>query len=118
MSRWYFRDGNGMLMTANTRQLYFGVKNNLIAEGEELQPERARRRLDELSDDDASCERGALAMRQLSLLRTQMKSDLAIYGHIYGEAITEEDRDLLRLRKLDPGSRPWRAGSRIVRLTS
>ena len=108
MSKWYFREGNGMLMTEKTRSLYFAVKDNLVAELDELQPEPARHRLARLDDQHQAWERGKLAMDQLSLLRTQMKADLDIYGRHYGEPPDDEDVALLRLAGLDPRRRPWR----------
>jgi hypothetical protein len=109
MSKWYFRAGNGMLMTESTRALYFTVKDNLLADGEALEPQRARRRLAALSGGELAWARGKLAMDQLSLLRTQMKSDLDIYGRHYGDPPDDEDADLLRVAKLNPNRRPWRA---------
>jgi hypothetical protein len=82
MSKWYFDAGNGMLMTQDTRSLYFAVKDNLIADLDTVEPVCARQRLKRLTGEPSRLdwERGKLAMDQLSLLRTQMKSDLEISG--------------------------------------
>jgi hypothetical protein len=107
MSKWYFDAGNGMLMTKDTRSLYFAVKDNLIAELDTLEPLCARQRLRKLSGERLDWERGKLAMDQLSLLRTQMKSDLEIYGRPYGAPLGPEGIGLLRLAELDLERRPW-----------
>jgi hypothetical protein len=116
MSAWYFNQGHGMLLTRDARQMYFAVKENLVAKLDDVQPEIARRRISALESDEAcQRERGKLSMRQLSLLRTQMKADLDIYGRIFGLPPTEEDRAFLRYCALNPDKRPWRR-SRLERL--
>ena len=90
-TRWYFTKGNGMLLTPGTRQLYLGAKKNLVSADDKLLPETARRRIAELAPDERDTAHGELAMRQLSLLRTQMKADLDIYGRVYGKNLGAED---------------------------
>jgi hypothetical protein len=87
MTEWYYTNGGGMLLTATSKAVYLNVKNNLICWSSELDPEglaecieralgASGRELDEKV-------RGTLAIRLISLLRTQLKSDLAIYGATY-----------------------------------
>jgi hypothetical protein len=109
MSRWYFTRGGGMLLSQDVRQMYFEVKRNLVADIDFLQPEIARSRIKALANNaQRERERGALSMRQLSLLRTLMKADLDIYGRMYDKAPTDEDMAFIQRCKLDPADRPWR----------
>jgi hypothetical protein len=113
MSLWYFTDGSGMLLTLDARQMYFGVKRNLVAHLDHLEPELARDRIQGITDEaERAWERGRLHMRQLSLLRTLMKSDLDIYGRMYGDELTPEDVAFIEYCKLDTARRPWRVSWR------
>lgn len=94
MTEWYYRDGNGLLLDDASKSVYLKVKHNLACRTEELEPEglrnlvreelrqnrRGQGRPDAANDDVI---RGLLAISQLSLLRTQLKSDLRIYGQTY-----------------------------------
>jgi hypothetical protein len=96
MTKWYFENGHGMLLPHDTREMYLEAKKRL---GEyALQ--------DSESDWEAA---GKRRMRDLSLLRTQMKSDLRIYGVFYYDSLEEADREFIRASDLDPErwSRPW-----------
>src|SRR3954447_284823 len=116
MSLWYFTGGSGMLLTQDTRQMYFAVKRNLVCQDAKLMPAVARDQIVALDDAGArEWARGDLAMRQLSLLRTQMKADLDIYGRLYGENLGPKDIAFIRACDLDPGRPPWRP-SRLDRL--
>jgi hypothetical protein len=116
MSAWYFTGGSGMLLTQDTRQLYLMAKKNLVVDDAQVRPVAARERIAGLATPaERERARGELAMRQLSLLRTQMKADLDIYGRMYGKEPDEEDRAFLRDCGLDPDRRPWRR-SRLERL--
>ena len=98
---WYFGDGNGMLLMEPTKTLYLRVKETLgnysAGEGEDWRTE------------------GLRVMRQLSLLRTQMKLDLDIFGESYFEGeFRDEDREFLRSAGIDPDrwrGRPSRSSS-------
>jgi len=61
------------------------------------------------SQDRGSNEAGGRVMRDLSLLRSQMKSDLQIYGVFYFDSLNDDDRELIRMAGLDPErwGRPW-----------
>jgi hypothetical protein len=116
MSLWYFTGGSGMLLTQDTRQMYFANKRNLVCADVNVTPAVARDQILEREGRAArEWARGELAMRQLSLLRTQMKADLDIYGRVYGEKLGPTDIAFIRACGLDPGRRPWRP-SRLDRL--
>jgi hypothetical protein len=95
MTTWYFDDGNGMMFPDDTKRVYLGAKERLglYADGTGDAPEEGRRRMDELG-----------------LLRQQMRSDLAIYGHSYmSETLDDDDRAFLVACDVRPWrfSRPW-----------
>jgi hypothetical protein len=93
MSDWYFESGNGMYLSTKSRKLFFAVLGTLGAEGYSLQPECARVRLDAFSETEREVALACLARREISLLRTQLKTDLAIYserstfGHLRSEEV-------------------------------
>jgi hypothetical protein len=95
MTSWYFVDGNGMMFPDETKRVYLGAKERLglYADGAGEAPEEGRRR-----------------MVELGLLRQQMRSDLAIYGHSYmADKLDADDEEFLRACKIQPWrfSRPW-----------
>ncbi len=113
MTAWYYRNGNGMLLSKDTRSLYLKVKYNLNCADCDLKPggKGLLRSFPESMDNlDA---RGCLSIRQLSLLRTQMKSDLAVFGRIYSAGLRNHERRLLQdsLSPLWELKRPWRYSS-------
>jgi len=88
MTHWYFRSGNGMLLPEVTKRLYLEAKRRLgayaVGGGHDWEREGARR------------------IDELSLLRTQMKSDLAIFGTPYFGEPDEDDEAFLRAAHIDP----------------
>lgn len=89
MTDWYYDEGRGMLLTDETKELYLEAKERLgrYATG----------------GGDALDEReGIRRIRELSLLRTQMKYDVGIYGVFYFHELKEPDRDFLAARGFDP----------------
>ena len=105
---WYYQNGDGMLLEQLSRNVYFEAKDNLTRPVEEITPGESRERLSRLSGTDLEAERGRLAQRQLSLLRTQLKSDLAIFGRPYGPRLGEEDKAFLEHCHVDINRKPWR----------
>jgi hypothetical protein len=100
-TEWYFGNGNGMLLMDPTKMLYLNAKKELdkYAHGE---------------GDDWRTE-GERVIRQLSLLRTQMKLDLDIYGHSYfDDELNDDDRAFLRKAGIDPAR--WGRPSRLQML--
>jgi hypothetical protein len=97
-STWYFASGNGMLLTAPTLAMYLVAKRRLAAS---LAAARAGE-----GDWNIEC---VSRMRELSLLRTQMKSDVAIYGRFYPGSLSASDEAFLRASGLNPSrwARPW-----------
>jgi steroid delta-isomerase-like uncharacterized protein len=96
LTKWYFEGGNGMLLPHDTREMYLAVKR------------RMGRYASESKGGDWH-EAGDRVMRDLSLLRSQMKSDLQIYGVFYFDSLNDGDRELIRTSGLDPErwGRPW-----------
>jgi hypothetical protein len=104
---WYYEHGDGMLLEPQSRDVYFEAKNNLVRELTKLTPDASRQRLEGVTADELEGERGKLSQRQLSLLRTQLKSDLAMFGRPYGEPLRGEDRAFLVYCGVDIGKKPW-----------
>jgi hypothetical protein len=96
MTKWYFEGGNGMLLRHDTREMYLAVKRRM---GQYALESQSR------DSDQAGCR----VMRDLSLLRSQMKSDLQIYGVFYFDTLNDGDRELIRTSGLDPErwGLPW-----------
>jgi hypothetical protein len=90
VTTWYFEDGNGMMLTERTRAMYLEAKRRLGGYSSEGAPDEAR---------EAAGER---RMRELSLLRTQMKFDLTIYGRFYPDSLDDQDRAFIMECGLDP----------------
>jgi hypothetical protein len=103
LTDWYYRDGNGMLLSQDARNIYVTAKANLVCAPEKFLPARARAAV---ANDDA--ERDRLVIRQLSLLRTAMRGDIAIYTTPWGSALTEEDISFLFACGVDVSRDPWR----------
>jgi hypothetical protein len=96
ITKWYFEDGQGMLLPRDTREMYLQVKERLGRYA--------------LEDEDGEWkEAGLRVMHELSIFRSQMKSDLDIYGVIYYKKPTRADKEFIRASGLDPGrwGRPW-----------
>ncbi len=82
MTNWYYDAGNGMLLPNETKVLYLAAK----------------KRLGVYADADKSDwnHEGKRRIQELSLLRTQMKRDLDIYGINYSGALDDEDMAFIR----------------------
>jgi mannose-6-phosphate isomerase-like protein (cupin superfamily) len=89
MTHWYFEGGNGMLLPHDTREMYLEAKGRL---GRYAMERR----------EPGSGKAGRQVTRHLSLLRSQMKNDLDIYGVFYFDALDPEDREFIRASGLDP----------------
>ena len=129
MTNWYYADGHGMILAEGSHEIYLKAKFNLTCHTQELTPggsallqalgsELASQQPSQLflrrsgsvtlgnglSEEDL---RGVLAIRQLSLLRTQMKSDLAIYGAPITKP-SESDKSFLKDCHVPLYRQPWR----------
>jgi hypothetical protein len=103
MTSWYFVDGNGMMFPDETKRVYLGAKERLglYADGAGEAPEEGRRR-----------------MVELGLLRQQMRSDLAIYGHSYmADKLDADDEEFLRACRAPSAQRRDRGPGTAARVT-
>lgn len=113
LAEWYYKSGNGMLLTKGTRTMFFNVKDSLVLPAEDLRPkifwadvlEAKEKKVDE---DNIDAIRGKLSIRQLSLLRTRMKSDFRIFGIPYGGELTKEEKEFLAYCGERLWKKPWR----------
>jgi hypothetical protein len=121
MTDWYYGKGGGMLLTATTKGVYLNVKHNLVCESKKLSPaglyDKIReelnlspgQELEELEELDKleGKIRGTLAIRLISLLRTQLKSDLTIYGSTYSGKLAEYESFFLEKSGVKLYSKAW-----------
>ncbi|GGQ82663.1 hypothetical protein GCM10010166_61040 [Couchioplanes caeruleus subsp. azureus] len=109
MNRWYFDDGNGILMSTPARDLWIAVASNLTCPVASLRPAALAAELASLAEADADRRRGCVCISQASLLRHQMKADLSLHkGLYYRPELGTADRDFLRGCGISPWRRPWR----------
>ena len=95
MAGWYYRSGNGIFLADTTTEFYTAVRRRLSAYA--------------MSKDEKGADR---CMRDLSLLRQQMRLDLkTISGRpSYWEKLNEGDKELLKnagIRKPEGWALPW-----------
>jgi hypothetical protein len=95
MACWYYNSGNGIFLTGVTTEFYTAVRKRLNAYA--------------ISKDQAGADR---CMRDLSLLRQQMRVDLkTISGRpSYWESLDKDDKEFLksvRIRNPERWARPW-----------
>jgi hypothetical protein len=112
MTDWYYANGGGMLLTAITRQVYLNVKHDLVCEPSDLRPaqldDRIKQALDLSDGQDLSPKvMGTLSIRLVSLLRTQLKSDLTIYGPTYSGKLNAYECFFLKNSGVKLRSKAW-----------
>lgn len=119
MTDWYYASGNGMLLDDTSKSVYLAVKHNLVCRTRELRPDALAdlvcEDLGRTGQEDALDEvvvRGILSIKQLSLLRTQLKSDLRIYGQTYSEVLHRHEVVFLRGTGVRLESRAWASASK------
>lgn len=117
LTAWYYTDGNGMLLSKLTRTVYLKAKHNLICDDDHLEPPEFRNLLRNSGWIDGHepltwKERGCFSIRQLSLLHTQMKTDLAIYGLPFTETLAPHEVEFLRGCRVKLWRKPWRDATR------
>jgi hypothetical protein len=113
LTTWYYQQGGGMLLGADTRSLYLSAKHNLVCADQDLEPKAFRKLLEDtgrIGDANSltNAERGCYSIRQLSLLRSQMKADLAIYGVPFVGTLQDHEQEFLRGCGVNLLRRPWR----------
>jgi hypothetical protein len=109
LDHWYFDEGNGVFMPRLTRNLFVAAQANLVCPVGSVQPDMLAKELAEVPAEEAERRRGCVSIRQLSLLRTQLKVDLALhFGFNHLSHIHPEDRAFLRTCGISHWRRPWR----------
>ena len=118
MVDWYFRTGGGIFLPGATRNLFVGVRSNLVCPIPSMKPASLAEELAGLSDADAERRRGCVVIRQVSLLRTQLKSDVDLhFGFSYYSALRADDRAFLKSCGISPWRKPWRHDLKQLRTT-
>ncbi|KPI02426.1 hypothetical protein OV450_4676 [Actinobacteria bacterium OV450] len=97
LNDWYYADGHGMLLPAPTRRLFFALRHNLLSGWTEMQPPSLVRHLGMLDSGVVESVAACACNRELSLLRTQLKSDLSLYtGGSHLRLLRQDEADLLK----------------------
>jgi hypothetical protein len=110
LTDWYYDCGNGMLLSQRTRNIYLAAKENLICDADELRPVSLREKVQASDEPDAV--RGWASIRQLSLLRTSTRGDIAIYTSPWGQKLDQADKDFLHACGVGLTREPWRSSAR------
>lgn len=96
LESWYYAGGNGMFLPARTRNLFFTVKSNLTAPPDRMRPPGLAQYLQALPSQQADAAGACSCNRQLSLLRSQLKQDLAFYtGGSHLKVLRPDEEELL-----------------------
>lgn len=98
MDDWYFQEGGGLLLEPSTRKLFFALKWNLEAEPPNVQPRKLVDKLSPLPADEAELVLSCACIRYASLLRSQLKKDLAVYSGSAGRHLgywRQDERQLM-----------------------
>jgi hypothetical protein len=129
LTSWYYQNGNGMLLEGPTRDAYLKAKRNLTCDVSKIDPPSAWQALctdfEHEPREDSEMLRGLLSMRQLSLLRSQLKAELAIFGNPFTGSLANHEAEFLKACGIDLDKPPWahasaraRRTEKIERLTS
>lgn len=109
MNRWYFDEGNGILISTPARDLWVAAATNLTCSATAMRPPALAAEFGNLDPADADRRRGCVCISQMSLLRHQMKADLNLHdGLYYHPGLGAADRDFLRSCGIPAWRRPWR----------
>jgi hypothetical protein len=113
MTDWYYRCGQGMLLGDVSKTLYLNAKHNLLCRDDDLRPEGLDRVVrsavgKQCGDVLSKVERGNMSIEQMSLLRTQLKSDLAVFGQTYEASLSDDQLYFLKMSHARMRSKAWR----------
>jgi hypothetical protein len=97
-----------MLLENTTKEVYLNAKNNLVCTTDWFEPRSVLKDLKKDLSIEDEVARGVMSIRQLSLLRNQLKADLAIYGQTYEEKLTRHERGFLVACGVDLNAEPWK----------
>lgn len=108
MTNWYYENGSGIFLGDETRRMYLNAKNNLLCPIEDLKPKTLIEVFKDLNGDKKLEKRSNLSIRQLSLLRHQMRVDLAVYGSAFFDTLTKEDKQFLTYCGVNYHKKHWK----------
>jgi hypothetical protein len=103
LTRWYYQNGNGLVLERTSSKMFLNARHNLTCDVHDLcppsdcNPSGEQVPLLDLMSANLTEEqrRGCLSMRQLSLLRTQLKLDLAVFGPPAAKGLHDHERAFL-----------------------
>jgi len=119
--RWYIEGGSGMYLSPESRTLLFTILPNFTAPADEVRPAAVAARMAAADPAGQAEIRSCAVRRQLSLLRTQLKNDMAVHlGRSGFKNLRADERELLRLAsiRVPPAARPVDAVRRASRIPS
>jgi len=107
---WYYGTaanpvGHGLFLSDRARRVYLSAKRNLVCPAEEIQPESVRANVEREADVEAA--RGAMSIRQLSLLRWVMRFDLDLHTEPYFANVGDDEIAFLESCDIDVDRAPW-----------
>lgn len=114
---WYYGTGegpvgHGVFLTDRARRVYLMAKTNLVCPPEEIEPAQVRDRVLAAPDPDRA--RGAMSIRQLSLLRWVMRFDLQLHTEPYFGDFDRDEAAFLASCGIDLRQRPGRRWSNVA----
>jgi hypothetical protein len=102
LTHWHYANGDGILLERESRDIYLTAKHNLVCQDADLLPPS-------LAKIDGIAERrGSLSIRQLSLLRSQMRADLRIFARWYYRGLNQTDKEFLSYCRINLNKKPWK----------
>jgi hypothetical protein len=107
---WYYGTaanpvGHGLFLSDRARRVYLAAKRNLACPADEIQPQDVRESVQRATDVER--ERGAMSIRQLSLLRWVMRFDLDLHTEPYFANVGENEIAFLEFCDIDVNRAPW-----------
>jgi hypothetical protein len=107
---WYYGTaanpvGHGLFLSDRARRVYLGAKRNLVCPADEIQPKSVRDNIHREADLEAA--RGAMSIRQLSLLRWVMRFDLDLHTEPYFANVGDDEIAFLEFCDIDVDRAPW-----------
>lgn len=109
MTEWYYEEGNGMFLDGVTREMFFMAKKNLTCDVSAYCPTELGYGLGTLFEEHQELVRGYLSAKQLSVLRTQMKSDLTVYASARSsDKLEPHEKAFVAGVGGNPYAKPWR----------
>jgi hypothetical protein len=114
MTAWYYENGDGLLLDRGAHAVYLTAKANLVCTAADLVPRLSAVAVQECDGHGhEQAARDRLSRRQLSLLRTQLKGDVAICGVPSGPPLSPTDIGFLEACGVNVQQPPWQLSTKV-----